>query len=55
MMDMFKPFIHSVRNALAFFEDMFRDMRLTKEQESKLKSQYSAQVRNNLRNNGIEI
>lgn len=55
MMNMFKPFLNSVRNALAFFEDMFREMRLTQEQESKLKSQYHSQVRSNLRNNGIEI
>ncbi|KXV21658.1 hypothetical protein AD933_00830 [Acetobacter malorum] len=53
--NVFKPFMNSVRNAIAFFEDMFREMRLTKEQENKLKSQYSSNVRSHLRDNGFEL
>jgi len=50
-----KPFIESVKTALFFFEDMFREMRLTKDQEYKMKRQNVSRVRSNLRDSGIDF
>jgi len=50
-----KPFIESVKTALFFFEDMFKEMRLTKDQERKMKYQHLSRVRANLRDSGIDL